>query len=358
MQRLNLFDYERVAAEAMPAPYYDYYAGGVADNLTLRDNRAAFERLRLRPRVFRDVSQLSLKTAVMGIRQAMPVMIAPAAMHKLAHPDGEIGTARAARAHGITQVLSTLSTVAVEEVAAVGHSLWFQLYLFRDRGFSEMIIQRATAAGCQALVLTVDVPVPGLRENLIRAGFKTPPELPFPNLMSPGDPRSYWELFQTVIDNFDPGLTWDDIAWVRRLTDLPIWVKGILRADDARRAVDAGVDGIMVSNHGGRQLDTAVAAVDALPEIVDAVGNRVELLVDGGVRRGSDVLKALALGAKGVLVGRPPLWGLAVDGEAGAAHVLQILRDELANVMAQCGCARVDDIGPDLIFRPDGTIAL
>ncbi len=349
MQLLNLLDYEQAAAGILPGPTYEYYAGGVADNITVRDNRSAFDRLRLRPRVFRDVSQLSLATTVMGVPQTMPVLIAPAAMHKLAHPDGELATARAAKTHGITQVLSTLSTVAVEEVAAAGHSLWFQLYLFRDRGLSRTIIERAAAAGCQALVITVDVPVPGLRENLVRAGFNTPPELPFPNLMAPGERRSTWELFQTVTRNFDPGLTWGDIDWVRGITDLPIWVKGILRADDARRAADAGVAGIMVSNHGGRQLDTAVAAIDALPEIAEAVGDRVELLVDGGVRRGSDVLKALALGARGVMLGRPPLWGLAVDGEAGAAHVLQLLRDELANVMAQCGCAAIADIGPDLI---------
>jgi 4-hydroxymandelate oxidase len=350
MALLNLFEYEEAAMERMAAPYYEYYAGGVADNVTLRDNRAAFERLRLRPRMLRDVSRVSTETAVLGIAQSMPALIAPAAMHKLAHPDGELAMARAAKALGVTQVLSTLSTTAVEEVAAVGHSLWFQLYLFRDRALNEMIVRRAVDAGCQALVLTVDLPIGGLRENLVRADFSTPPDLPFPNLVPPGDERTVSELRQTAAD-LDPGLTWDDVSWLREVSDLPLWVKGILRADDALRAVQAGVSGIMVSNHGGRQLDTAVAAIDALPEIVEAVGDQVELLVDGGVRRGVDVLKALALGADGVMLGRPPLWGLAVDGEAGAAHVLQILKDELANAMALCGCTAVGDIGPDLIFR-------
>lgn len=350
MTLLNLFDYETAAADKMAAPYYAYYAGGVADNLSVRDNRAAFERLRLRPRMFRNVSQQSLKTAVSNIPQTMPLMIAPAAMHKLAHPDGELGTARAAKALGITQLLSTMSTVAVEEITAVGHNVWFQLYLFKDREVSKRIVQRAEAAGCQALVLTVDVPVAGLRENLVRAGFRTPDTLPFPNLVVEGKEGWQTDLLRTVAQNFDAALTWDDIAWLRDISSLPIWVKGILREDDAQLAVEAGVDGIIVSNHGGRQLDTAVAPIDALPEVVAAVGDSVDILLDGGVRRGSDVLKAIARGAKAVLLGRPPLWGLAVNGQAGATHVLELLRDELLNVMAQCGCATIEDITPDLIF--------
>lgn len=346
---LNLFDYEQAAAEVMPPAYYAYYAGGVADNITLRENRAAFDRLRLRPKMMRDVSTLSLETSIMGQTHPLPLLLAPTAMHKLAHPAGELATGRAAHALGLTQVLSIMSTVAVEEVAAIGQPVWFQLYLFRDRAWSARIVKRAEAAGCQALVLTVDVPLPGLRENLIRANFVTPPDLPFPNLVEPDQTLTVSELMATVVANFDPALTWADLGWLKSITALPIWVKGLLRADDARRAVEAGVAGIIVSNHGGRQLDTTIASIEALPGVVEAVADEVEVLVDGGVRRGTDVIKALALGAKAVLVGRSPLWGLAVNGEAGAKHVLELLRDELKNGMAQCGCPTLADIGPDLV---------
>jgi len=346
---LNLFDYERAAAEQMFPPFYAYYAGGVADNLTRSDNRAAFDRIRLLPRMLRDVSQVSPACAPAGRPLSMPLLLAPTAMHKLAHPEGELATARAARDHGIIQVLSTLSTCAVEEVTAVGHEVWFQLYLFRDRAISEQLLQRVEAAGCKALVLTVDVPVAGLRENLQRADFQTPDDMPFPNLVFPGNGGMPTDLMHTLRTNFDPGLTWKDLDWIRARSSLPIWVKGILRADDARRAVDAGVAGIIVSNHGGRQLDTAIASIDALPAIAAAVGGQVGLMLDGGIRRGTDVLKALALGAGAVLLGRAQLWGLAVGGEAGVHHVLEIMRDELINVMQQCGCSRIEDIGPDLI---------
>ena len=352
MDLLNLFDYEKAAASIMPRPYHAYYAGGVADNLTLRDNRAAFDRLRLRPRILRDVSHADPACFIAGRPSAMPVMLAPTAMHKLAHPEGEVAMARAAKNHRIIQVLSTLSTCPVEAVTAVGHEVWFQLYLFRNRTISEHIIGRAEAAGCKALVLTVDVPVAGLRENLVRAGFATPKELPFPNLTLPDSPDLHADLMATLRTNFDPGLTWNDIEWIRSRSSLPLWIKGVLRADDAQRAVEAGVAGIIVSNHGGRQLDTAVAAIDALPEIAAAVGDRVGLLLDGGICRGTDVLKALALGAHAVLLGRAPLWGLAVAGEAGVGNVLQILRDELINVMQQCGSATIAKITADLIFHP------
>ncbi len=350
-QLLNLFDYEAAAKEAMRAPDYAYYAGGVADNITRQENRAGFDRLRLRPKRMRDVSKVSLETTVGGTKMPLPFMLAPAAMHKLAHPDGELGTGGAARALGITQVLSTMSTVAVNEVTALGHPVWFQLYLFRDRDWSVRILKRAEAAGCQALVLTVDVPRQGLRENLWRAKFKTPPELPFPNLVEPGESISVSELMTTVDANFDPALTWDDIGWLKSITDLPIWVKGVLRGDDARLAIEAGASGIIVSNHGGRQLDTAIASIDALPEVVEAVAGEVEVLIDGGIRRGTDVIKAVALGAKAVLLGRSPLWGLAVNGETGTRHIFEILRDELANVMAQCGCPTLADVDTDLIHR-------
>ena len=349
---LNVYDYEKAAAAKMRRPHHEYYAGGVADNLTLQENRAAFDRLKLLPRIFRDVRHISLETEIMGQKRPSPFLISPAAMHKLGHPDGELATARAAHHFGLTQMLGTLASVAVEDVTAVGHPVWFQLYLFRDRGWSKEIVQRAVAAGCQALVVTVDVPVPGLRENLRRVNFTVPAELPLPNLVRPGLSRSNSSLLKLVDENFDPGLTWQDIDWLRSFTDLPIWVKGILRADDAQLAAAAGVSGIVVSNHGGRQLDTAVTPIEALPDIAAAVGDQIELILDGGIRRGTDALKALALGANGVSLGRAPLWGLAVNGQAGVQHVLQILHDELGNVMAQCGCTTITELTPDLIFTP------
>ena len=351
MKLLNVYDYEKAAAQTMPQPYHEYYAGGVADNLTLQENRAAFDRLKLLPRIFRDVRHVSLETTILGEKRPSPFLIAPAAMHKLGHPDGELATARAALGFGMPQILSTLSSVAVEEVTAVGLPVWFQLYIFRDRGWSQEIVQRAVAAGCQALVVTVDVPVQGLRENLKRINFSIPAEMPLPNLTRPGTSQDTSSLLKLVDENFDPGLTWQDIDWLRSFTDLPIWVKGILRADDAQRAADAGVSGIIVSNHGARQLDTAVTPIEALPAIAQAVGSQTELILDSGIRRGTDVLKALALGANAVALGRAPLWGLAVNGEAGVRHILQILHDELQNVMAQCGCTTIDELTPDLIFN-------
>ncbi len=344
---LSILDYEKAAAQAMEPAYHTYYAGGVADYITRDENRAAYNRIRLLPRVFRDVSNLSTQTSVAGQSLDVPFMTAPTAMNKLAHPDGELGIAKAAKSVGIVQMLSTLSTYAVEEVTAVGHDVWFQLYLFKDREASKTIIQRAEAAGCKALVLTVDVPVIGLRKSLARSGFRSPASMSFPNLMG-ADGNG---LIATMADQIDPGLTWTAIDWLRSVTRLPIWVKGILRPDDAQLAVAAGVDGIIVSNHGGRQLDTAIASIDALPAIVEAVGGDIPLMMDGGIRRGSDILKAIALGAQAVLIGRAPLWGLAVDGEQGALKVLQILRTELENVMAQCGCADIADIGEGLIVK-------
>ncbi|WP_420642036.1 alpha-hydroxy acid oxidase [Candidatus Leptofilum sp.] len=352
MSLLNIYDYEQAAAEKMAAPYYAYFAGGVADNLTLHENRAAFDRIKLLPRIFRDVSQISLETVIGGEKRPSPFLIAPAAMHKLGHPDGELATARAAAAFGMPQILSTLSSVSVDEVTAVGHPVWFQLYIFRDRAWSKEIVQRSEAAGCTALVVTVDVPVQGLRENLKRINFSIPADLPLPNLARPGVSRDNSTLLHLVEENFDPGLTWGDITWLRSFTKLPIWVKGILRADDAQRAADAGVAGVIVSNHGGRQLDTAVTPIEALPAIAQAVGHQTELILDGGIRRGTDALKALALGANGVALGRAPLWGLAVGGEAGVQHILQILHDELRNVMAQCGCTTIAELTPDLIYTP------
>ena len=348
---LNLLEYEQAAKAKMHPPYYEYYAGGVLDNSSLNDNRLAFERLRLRPKMLRGVAEVSAAMRLAGLELASPIVIAPAAMHKLAHPDGELATARATKNFGTLQILSTMSTVAVEEITALGHPVWFQLYLFKDRDWSAQIVRRAEAAGAQALVLTVDLPTQGLRENLRRAQFKTPPDLPFPNLLTDSYHLPVSELLSAVDANFDANLTWEDITWLKSLTALPLWLKGILRADDAERAVQAGAAGIIVSNHGARQLDTVIASIDALPDIYEAVGGELDIMLDGGVRRGGDVLKAVALGAKAVALGRSPLFGLAVNGEKGVEQVLELLHHEFINTMQQCGCASLEDISKDLVWK-------
>ena len=348
MQLLNLFDYETAAAERLEAPAFEYYAGGSADNLTLADNRAAFERLRLNPRVLVDVSEIDSSVEILGNRESMPVLIAPTAMARLAHPDGELAIARAAARAGITVVLSSLSTYSMEEVADIGAGAWFQLYVFKDRSISEHLVRRAKSAGYRALMLTVDLPVPGLRENLTRSGFD-PSGLTMSNFTEVTKSHQEGGFFTFIHDNFDASLTWDDVAWLRSITDLPIVVKGVLRADDARRAVDAGVAAIVVSNHGGRQLDTAVAGIDALPAVAQAVGDRCEVLVDGGIRRGTDVVKALSLGARAVFVGRPILWGLAVAGEPGVTDVIEILHAEVHTALALCGAPSATELPPDLV---------
>ena len=351
---INLFDYERLAAERLPRLAYDYFASGAHDEVTLRENRAAFERLRLRPRVLVDVSARDGSTHLLGRRHEAPLLVAPTAFAKLAHPDGELAIARGATSAGVTMALSTLATTSLEDVAkAAGRPAWFQLYVFRDRGVTRELVGRAETAGYEALVVTVDAPLLGRRERDIRNRFVLPAGLFAENLLAehlrhlPAGADSGLALY--VASLLDQSLTWADIDWLRSLTRLPVLVKGILRADDAARAVEHGVAGVVVSNHGGRQLDTAIAAVDALPEVVAAVDGRADVLLDGGVRRGIDILKALALGARAVLVGRPVLWGLAVDGEAGVERVLRMLREEFDLAMALCGCPSVDSIGRDLL---------
>ncbi len=353
MEPLNILDFERIAQDRVAGSAWDYYASGANDELTLRDNRAAFERLKLHYRVLVDVSQRSIATRVLGHELATPVCLAPTAFHRLAHKDGELATARAAGSAGTLMILSTLSTTRVEDVvAAATGPVWFQLYVYRDRGITEALVKRVTAAGCQALVLTVDAPLLGRRERDVRNRFQLPDGLQLENML----PAGLEELPTGVADSglaayfadlLDPSLTWDDIAWLRSITDLPILVKGIVRADDARRAIDHGVAGIVVSNHGGRQLDTSPATIDVLPaiaEVAHSSGSDVEILLDGGVRRGTDIIKAVALGARAVLIGRPVLWGLAADGQAGLERVLGLLRDEIDLALALCGATSLADI--------------
>jgi 4-hydroxymandelate oxidase len=352
---INLFDFEAPARERLAELAYAYYAGGAGDEITMRDNRAAFERYRLHYRVLVDVSERRLATKVLGEDVSMPVLIAPTAFHGLAHPDAELATTRAAGAAGTIMTLSCLSNTPVEEVTAVASGpVWFQLYVYRDRGVTYDLVQRVETAGCGALMVTVDAPVLGRRERDLRNRFALPDQLVAANLTGAGLDRLPTEAVGSSLASYfasllDPALTWDVLEWLGSITRLPLLVKGIVRPDDALRAVDQGAAGIVVSNHGGRQLDTAPATVDVLDPIAQAVAGRAEVVLDGGVRRGTDVVKAMALGASAVMLGRPVLWGLAVDGEAGVRQVLELLREELDNALALCGCASVEGISRDLV---------
>jgi 4-hydroxymandelate oxidase len=351
---LNLAEIELSARERLAPLAYEYYVGGANDEVTVRENRAAFERLALRYRVLVDVSRRSTSTTVLGTPIAFPVLVAPTAFQRLACDDGEMATARAAAASGTVMVLSTASTCTIEDVGAIGGHLWFQLYVYADRGLTKGLVERAEEAGMRAIVLTVDAPILGRRERDLRNRFHLPDGVRLANVPSSGSvpmPTGHGEsgLANHFASGIDAGLTWKDVEWLRSITRLPVLIKGIVRGDDAARAVEHGAAGIIVSNHGGRQLDTAIASVRALPEVADAVAGRAEVLLDGGVRRGTDVIKALALGARAVLVGRPVVWGLAAGGEGGARRVLELLRAEVDLAMALCGCPTVGDISRDLV---------
>jgi 4-hydroxymandelate oxidase len=353
---VNLLDLEPLARTKLPAPIFDFIAGGAEDEVSLRANRAAFEAIRFRPRVLVDVSKCDTSTSVLGQQLTLPVMLAPVAFHKLAAPEGEAATARAAAAEGTVMILSTMSSLSLEEVAAASAGpRWFQLYCYRERGVTERLVKRAEAAGFKALCLTVDVPRLGRRERDLRQALQFPPDVIPQNFVDEIDVTGIPVKAQGsaiaayAASLLDPSLTWDTIALLKSYSSMPVLVKGILTAEDARLAVDHGVTGIIVSNHGGRQLDGAPTGIEVLPEIVDAVAGRVDVIVDGGIRRGTDVLKALALGAKAVLIGRPYIWGLAVDGEPGVRRILQMLRTELETAMALCGATSVGEITPALV---------
>lgn len=354
---INLFEYEKLAPEHLSQMAYDYYISGAWDEVTLLDNRAAFDRYKLRPRMLVDVSKRHLSTSILGQPLQLPLLIAPMAFQCLAHPDGEVATATAAAAAGVGMVLSTLSTRSIEEVAACQDFKalqWFQLYIHKDRGLTRTLVERAYAAGYKALCLTVDAPVLGRRERDQRNEFALPSGMVAANLKTisglniPHQERESG-LFTYFAEQLDPSVTWHDLEWLQSLCPLPLVLKGILRGDDAVRAVEYGARAIVVSNHGGRQLDGAIASLDALTEVVEAVNGRAEVLLDGGIRRGVDILKALALGAKAVLIGRPVLWGLAVSGEAGVAHVISLLKEELDVAMALSGCTKLQDIDSSLV---------
>jgi 4-hydroxymandelate oxidase len=352
---LNLRELEQLARQRLSSMAYDYYAGGACDEQTLQENVSAWSRFALHYRVLVDVASRDASTSVLGAPVSMPILIAPTAFHKLACPEGELATARAAARAGSIMVLSSLSNTCVEDVcAATSGAVWFQLYVYRDRGATAALVARAEAAGARALVLTVDAPVWGRRERDVRNRFHLPAGLRVENMSAAGYGevgRSEGEsgLASYVAESLEPSLGWKDVSWLRSLTKLPVLVKGLVRPDDARHAADAGAHGVVVSNHGGRQLDGSPATATVLGPIADAAQGRIEVLVDGGVRRGTDVLKALCLGARAVLIGRPILWGLAVAGEEGVFGVLQALREELDQAMALAGCARIADATRELV---------
>ena len=357
MKPVNLLEYEDAARELLPQPIFDFIAGAAEDEVTLRRNREVFQRIQLRPRVLADVSHVDASTEILGRAVSLPVLLAPVALHRAAHPDGELATARAAADAGAIMVLSTMASSTIEDVSeAAAGPKWFQLYVNPDRGLTERLVRRAEASGYSALCLTVDAPYLGRRERDFHNRLEFPPDVRYANLEREGDLSALppmgdqgSALAAAAVRLINPAMTWRDIDWLRSLTSLPLLIKGILTAEDARFAADHGVAGIVVSNHGGRQLDTVPATIEVLPEIVEAVQGRTGVFLDGGIRRGTDVLKALALGATAVLIGRPYIWGLAVDGEAGVRRVLELLKAEFELAMALTGCAVVSDIDRNLV---------
>ncbi|MCE9533676.1 MAG: alpha-hydroxy-acid oxidizing protein [Planctomycetes bacterium] len=350
---VNLLEYEERARQVLPRMVYDYFASGAGAELTVGANCSDFDRLRLRPRALVGVGNRDHSTTVFGQKIPSPIAVAPMAFQKLAHVDGEMASVRGSGTAGALFVASTMATYRMEEMAAAATGpIWFQLYVFKDRGLTRALVQRAETAGFTALQVTSDVPVMGLRETDMRNAFQVPPEFKIKNVESELPPSDA-EMGDALYANcqFDVDLNWKDVEWLCGLTKLPVLVKGILRGDDAVRALDHGAKGVVVSNHGGRQLDTAISTIEALPEIVDAIGGRGEIVIDGGIRRGIDILKALALGATVAQVGRPVIWGLSLGGEDGVARALTLLRNEFDNVMAQCGCRTVKAITRDLVAR-------
>jgi 4-hydroxymandelate oxidase len=352
---LKLDDFEPAARAVLPQGIYDYIAGGSEDEAALRGNREAFARYRFRFKVLASTDHTDLSSELFGQRFRMPVHLAPTAIQRMAHPDGELAAYRAASEAGIAYALSTLSSAAIEEVAAAASGpRWFQLYMHTERAVSASFVERAVDAGYSAILLTVDLPKTGRRERDIRNAFSLPQGLRYANLDARGSAATADgpdPFAQNVNANANPSLGWADLEWLVARTSLPVMVKGVVRPEDARHAVDAGARGLIVSNHGGRQLDYAIASLDALPEVVDAVGRDVPVLMDGGVRRGTDVLKALSLGAKGVLIGRPVLYALAVGGADAVSRMLAMLREEIEVSMTLLGVRRLSELSNDLVTR-------
>jgi 4-hydroxymandelate oxidase len=353
---VNLAELEMQARSVLSQATYDYFAGGAEDEAALEGNREAFRKWRFRFHILAGAVGPDLSVDLLGQSVAMPVQLAPTATQRLAHPEGELAAARAAAAAGVVYCLSTLATTSLEDVAATSRGpRWFQLYMYQDRGITEDLVDRAMAAGYSAILLTVDAAVLGRRERDFRNAWTLPPELSYANLTGSLAKTANVATGSSALNQYfhqlETRLAWKDLEWLVGKSRVPVLVKGIVRGDDARRAVAQGARGVIVGNHGGRQLDYSIAALDALPEVVDAVGSEGLVLMDGGVRRGTDVLKALALGARSVLIGRPLLWALAVGGEAGVRRMLDQLRDEISTSMILLGVSRVDQLTPALLIR-------
>jgi 4-hydroxymandelate oxidase len=350
-----LTDFEPLAKAKMSHMAWEYVNGAVADEITMRWNREAFDRIRLKPHVLVDVSKLDTRITLFGQQMPFPILLAPTSSHRAVHPGGELATAQAAGAAGATMVVSTLSTTSIEDIAASKTPLWGQLYVQHDRGFTRELVERIRAAGCRAVCVTVDSPVFGARNREQRAHFTLPPGVDFPMLRglkaSPGLPAQVARRDASIFSSLAaPDLTWKDIAWLQSFAEIPVLLKGVLNPEDAERAVKEGVAGIIVSNHGGRNFDTVPATADALPVVADKVAGRIPIIVDGGIRRGTDVLKALALGANAVQIGRPYLYGLAVSGASGVARVLQILQNEFQMAMALSGRPTIASIDRSVLW--------
>ncbi len=350
---LDLESLERRARDALDPMAWAYFSGGAERERLLEENVAAWERFRLYPRVLVDVSSVRSATSVLGAPVSLPVVVGPTALQRLAHPEGELATVRGAAAAGAAMVLSSLATCDLDEVAAAagGAVLHMQVYVLKDRARTAEMVQRAAAAGYRALVFTVDIPVSGLRTREVEHGVRLPDHLGLPNVADPDSARHGWGFVEHVVREFDPALSLDDIAWLGGLSHLPVVVKGLCRADDALRCAEAGAAAVVVSNHGGRQLDDAPASAEVLREVADAVGGRMEVYVDGGIRRAADVVKALALGADAVLLGRPVLWALATGGAEGVMELLENFRSELERIMALCGARQPSEIEPSMVGR-------
>lgn len=357
LEIINLIELEALAEKKLTKSAFDYYASGSDDEITLRQNRTSFEEISIYYHVLAGVASPKTETKVLGFPIPFPLILAPTAFQKMACPEGELATAKAASRAGTIMTLSTLSNTDVEEVAlATNQPLFFQLYVYKDREATTGLVRRAEAAGCKALVLTVDAPLFGRREKDIRNRFTLPEGLYIKNLLSKGYGEIYKQSAESGLAAYfamlsDAELSWKDISWLRSITKLPLVIKGIVRSDDALRARDCGANAIVVSNHGGRQLDTSPATIDALPAIAKALNGSLEIWMDGGVRRGTDIIKALALGATAVQIGRPILWGLALGGEDGAYSVIEALKREFELAMILAGCPDIASIHHDLVHQ-------
>ena len=347
---INLFEFEALAKDRLPKEEYDYIAGGATDEISVERNRRAYESWALRPRVLRDVSALDLSTTVLGTKVSLPVLIAPCGGHKRAHPEGELATYRAATTCGTILAVSANANTSFEDLskAATG-PLWVQLYPFRDRELTKSWLSRARQAGYKALCVTLDSQWPPKRERNIRNNYRRTRGVNYPKTDSAEAPRA--GRARRAGEGADPAATWKDLEWIKSATDLPLVAKGIMTAEDVELCAEIGVDAVIVSNHGGRHLDNTLATIEVLSEAAAAANGRMEVLLDGGIRRGADVVKALALGARAVFIGRPLFWGLAVDGEQGVVRVLEILREEIEITMAKCGRPTIASVDCTVVVK-------